>query len=65
MIAGNSNTPRGSSQAHEPNGLSLDQFNTHPSTIFTVAEFSKAVVGVEDFCKGRLEKAGVTVPARG
>jgi hypothetical protein len=28
-------------QAYEPNGLSLDQFNTHPSTIFTVAEFSR------------------------
>jgi transaldolase len=48
-------------QAYEPNGLSLDQFNTHPSTIFTVAEFSKAVQGVEDFCKGRLEKAGIKV----
>lgn len=48
-------------QAYEPNGLSLDQFNTHPSTIFTVAEFSKAVMGVEDFCKGRMEKAGIKV----
>jgi transaldolase len=48
-------------QAYEPNGLSLDQFNTHPSTIFTVGEFSKAVQGVEDFCKGRMEKAGIKV----
>jgi transaldolase len=45
-------------QAFEPAGLSLDQFNNHPSTIFTVAEFSRAVEGVETFCKARLEKAG-------
>jgi len=45
-------------QAFEPAGLALDQFNTHPSTIFTVGEFSKAVEGVEAFCKGRLEAAG-------
>jgi transaldolase len=45
-------------QAFEPAGLALDQFNTHPSTIFTVAEFSKAVEGVESFCKERLGKAG-------
>jgi hypothetical protein len=48
-------------QAYEPYGMSYDQFNTHPSTIFTVAEFSKAVQGVEDFCKGRMEKAGMKV----
>jgi transaldolase len=45
-------------QAFEPNGLSLDQFNTHPATLYTVDDFSKAVMGVEEFCKGRLEKAG-------
>ena len=46
-------------QAYEPHGMSLDQFNSHPATIYTVGEFTKAVQGVEDFCKGRMEKAGV------
>lgn len=45
-------------QAYEPHGMSLDQFNSHPATIYTVGEFTKAVQGVEDFCKGRMEKAG-------
>jgi transaldolase len=44
-------------QAFEPNGLSLDQFNTHPATLYTVDDFSKAVMGVEEFSKGRLDKA--------
>jgi transaldolase len=48
-------------QAYEPHGMSLDQFNSHPATIYTVGEFTKAVQGVEDFCKGRMEKAGVPV----
>jgi transaldolase len=46
-------------QAYEPHGMSLDQFNSHPATIYTVGEFTKAVQGVEDFCKGRMERAGV------
>ena len=46
-------------QAYEPHGMSLDQFNSHPATVYTVGEFTKAVQGVEDFCKGRMEKAGV------
>ncbi|MGA2110985.1 MAG: transaldolase family protein [Anaerolineales bacterium] len=46
-------------QAYEPNGLALDQFNTHPATIYTVGEFSKAVQGVEDFCSSRLKAAKV------
>jgi transaldolase len=52
-------------QAYEPNGLSLDQFNTHPATIYTVGEFTKALVGIEEFVTGRLEKATKkqTVPA--
>jgi transaldolase len=48
-------------QAYEPHGMSLDQFNTHPATLYTVGEFTKAVQGVEDFCKGRMEKAGVPI----
>ncbi len=50
-------------QAYEPNGLSLDQFNTHPATIYTTKDFTKAVAGVEEFVAGRLEKAGVKAAA--
>jgi transaldolase len=50
-------------QAFEPHGLSLDQFNTHPATLYTVKDFSKAVAGVEEFVAARLEKAGVKTPA--
>jgi transaldolase len=48
-------------QAFEPHGMSLDQFNTHPATLYTVKDFTKAVAGVEEFCKGRMEKAGIKV----
>lgn len=50
-------------QAFEPHGLSLDQFNTHPATLYTVEDFSKAVRGVEGFVASRLEKAGVKAAA--
>jgi transaldolase len=50
-------------QAYEPHGLSLDQFNTHPATLYTVKDFSKAVAGLEEFVAGRLEKAGAKVAA--
>ena len=36
-------------QAYDPYGLSPDQFNTHPATCFTVDEFSRAAVGLEDY----------------
>jgi transaldolase len=45
-------------QAYEPNGLSLDQFNTHPATIYTVNEFSKASAGLEAYVAQRLALAG-------
>ncbi len=48
-------------QAFEPHGLSLDQFNTHPATLYTVEDFSKAVRGVEEFVASRLKRAGVPV----
>lgn len=44
-------------QAFEPHGMSLDQFNTHPATLYTVKDFSKAVAGVQEFVAARLEKA--------
>jgi transaldolase len=36
-------------QAYDPYGLSLDQFNTHPATLYTVDEFSKAAAGLEEY----------------
>jgi transaldolase len=48
-------------QSFEPHGMSLDQFNTHPATLYTVKDFTKAVAGVQEFCKGRMEKAGIKV----
>ena len=44
-------------QSYEPNGLSPDQFNTHPSTIYTVNEFSKASAGLEEYVGQRLKLA--------
>jgi transaldolase len=41
-------TPYGK-QAYDPYGLSLDQFNTHPSTLFTVDEFGRAAAGLEEY----------------
>jgi transaldolase len=40
-------------QAYDPNGLELEQFNTHPSTISTVEAFSKAFDGLEGFVQSR------------
>ncbi len=36
-------------QAYDPNGLALEQFNSHPATVSTVAAFSKGFVGLEGF----------------
>jgi transaldolase len=36
-------------QAYDPNGLALEQFNDHPSTISTVETFSKGFAGLEGF----------------
>jgi transaldolase len=45
-------------QSYEPNGLSPDQFNVHPATIYTVNEFSKASAGLEEYVGQRLALAG-------
>ncbi|MFB3777006.1 MAG: transaldolase family protein [Bryobacteraceae bacterium] len=45
-------------QAYEPHGLSPDQFNTHPATVYTVNEFSKASAGLEEYVGQRLALAG-------
>ena len=36
-------------QALDPNGLALEQFNDHPSTLYTVDAFSRASVGLEEY----------------
>jgi len=41
-------------QAYDPNGLSMEQFNTHPATVDTVAGFSKAMTGLEDYIDRRM-----------
>ena len=41
-------------QAYDPNGLELEQFNGHPSTISTVEAFSKGFTGLEGFIRDRM-----------
>jgi transaldolase len=41
-------------QAYDPNGQSLDQFNTHPSTQYMLGEFSKAAQGLEEYVGQRM-----------
>ncbi len=41
-------------QAYDPNGLALDQFNDHPSTVSTVEAFSKGFTGLEGFISDRM-----------
>jgi transaldolase len=41
-------------QAYDPNGLALEQFNDHPSTISTVEAFSKGFTGLESYIKERM-----------
>ena len=42
-------------QAYDPNGLELEQFNDHPSTISTVEAFSKGFTGLEGFIYDRMK----------
>jgi transaldolase len=41
-------------QAFDPNGLELEQFNDHPSTVSTVEAFSKGFTGLEGFIRDRM-----------
>jgi hypothetical protein len=41
-------------QAYDPNGLELEQFNDHPSTVSTVEAFSKGFAGLEGFIHDRM-----------
>ncbi|MEW6402340.1 MAG: transaldolase family protein, partial [Chloroflexota bacterium] len=40
-------------QAYDPNGLALEQFNDHPSTVSTVEAFSQGFAGLEGYIQGR------------
>jgi hypothetical protein len=42
-------------QACDPNGASLEQFDSHPSTIYTLENFSKASEGLDAYVGRRLE----------
>jgi transaldolase len=50
-------------QAYDPNGLELEQFNDHPSTISTVEQFSKGLSGLEEYIAGRM--MGTHLPRTG
>jgi len=41
-------------QAYDPNGLELEQFNDHPSTLSTIEAFSKGFTGLEGFIRDRM-----------
>ncbi len=41
-------------QAYDPNGLELEQFNDHPSTVSTVEAFSKGFTGLDVFIHDRM-----------
>jgi hypothetical protein len=41
-------------QAYDPNGMWLEQFNDHPATVDTVANFSKAMAGLEEYVGQRV-----------
>lgn len=54
-------------QAYDPNGLELEQFNDHPSTVSTVENFSKGFTGLEGFIHDRmkaLQISGETLPTQ-
>ena len=52
-------------QSYDPNGLSADQFDTHPATLFTVAEFSRSASGLEDHVAARLAERSGKAGAKG
>lgn len=41
-------------QAYDPNGMWLEQFNDHPATLDTVAGFSKAMTGLDEYVGQRI-----------
>ena len=43
-------------QAYDPNGMALEQFNTHPATVATVDLFTKGFSSMEDFAAQHMSK---------
>ncbi|MBN1486744.1 MAG: transaldolase [Anaerolineae bacterium] len=41
-------------QTYDPNGLALEQFNSHPATVYTANSFSKASSGLEEYVGKRV-----------
>jgi hypothetical protein len=41
-------------QSSDENGMEIDQFNTHPATIATAENFSKASAGLEEYVGQRM-----------
>ncbi len=41
-------------QAYDPNGLELEQFNDHPSTVSTLQAFTKGCSGLEEYVQSRV-----------
>ncbi len=50
-------------QAYHPNGMWLEQFNPHPATVDTIANFSKAMAGLEEYVGQRMAVVKGRVPA--
>lgn len=50
-------------QAYDPNGLALEQFNTHPSTLSTIEAFSKGFAGLDNFISERMTTRHQKEPA--
>jgi transaldolase len=44
-------------QAYDPDGMALEQFDSHPATLYTVGGFSKASEGLEAYVGKRMELA--------
>ena len=41
-------------QAYDPNGMALEQFNTHPATLYTADNFARATIGLEAYVSERV-----------
>jgi transaldolase len=50
-------------QSYDPNGLALEQFNTHPATVATVETFTKGIVSLETFVGERMVSKKEKQPA--
>lgn len=49
-------------QSWDENGMEIDQFNSHPATIATAENFSKASAGLEAYVGERMAVVGTRAP---